>query len=114
MKLLKDNQMTFLKYDLDILVRKDHKLRKVEELVSFILFAKKFANLSFAIGRKGYGIEVGIRCLFLQFFYDLSDRQLEERLSDDISFRWFCGFSIEGVLQNEKKNFLTGLTGFTG
>ncbi len=95
MKLLKDNQMTFLKYDLDILVRKDHKLRKVEELVSFILFAKKFANLSFAIGRKGYGIEVGIRCLFLQFFYDLSDRQLEERLSDDISFRWFCGFSIE-------------------
>jgi IS5 family transposase len=94
MKLLKENQMTFLKYDLDLLVRKNHKLRKVESLISFLIIAKTFSKLAKGLGRKGYGIEIGIRCLFLQFFYDLSDRQLEERLSDDISFRWFCGFSI--------------------
>lgn len=95
MKILKDIQMTFLKYDLEVLVRKDHKLRKVEKLVSFIIIAKRFSKLAKELGRKGYGIEVGIRCLFLQFFYDLSDRQLEERLNDDIAFRWFCGFSIK-------------------
>lgn len=87
--------MTFLKYDLDLLVRPDHKLRRVNDLVSFIIISKRFSNLAKKLGRNGYGIEIGIKCLFLQFFYDLSDRQLEERLCDDISFRWFCGFTIK-------------------
>ncbi len=46
-----------------------------------------------AIGRSGYGLDVGLRCLYLQFHYDLSDRQLEQRLRFDIAFKWFCGFT---------------------
>ena len=38
---------------------------------------------------------MGIKCLFLQFFYDLSDREMENRLRDDLAFRWFCGISLE-------------------
>jgi len=40
-------------------------------------------------------LDVGIKCLFLQFWYDLSDRELEDRLRDDNGFRWFCGFGLE-------------------
>ena len=74
---------------------KNHKLRKVDELVSFSIIARSFDKFSKELGRKGYGIEVGIKSLFLQFFYDLSDRQCEERLAYDMAFRWFCGFSID-------------------
>jgi IS5 family transposase len=31
----------------------------------------------------------------LQFYYDLSDRQLEERLHYDIVFKLFCNFTLE-------------------
>ncbi|MCP4049422.1 MAG: transposase [bacterium] len=31
--------------------------------------------------------------MYLQFHYDLSDRQLEQRLRFDIAFKWFCGFT---------------------
>ncbi|MSR88662.1 MAG: transposase [Candidatus Margulisbacteria bacterium] len=34
-----------------------------------------------------------MRCVHLQFYYDLSDRELEKRLRFDIVFRWVCGFS---------------------
>ena len=47
------------------------------------------------IGRSGYGVDVGCRCLYLQFHYDLSDRELEQRLRFDIAFKWFCGFSAD-------------------
>ena len=31
--------------------------------------------------------------MYLQFHYDLSDRQMETRLRFDIAFKWFCGFT---------------------
>lgn len=86
--------MTFIRYDLDTLVRPDHVLRKINQLISFRNIAITYKELEKNVGRQGYGLETGIRCLYLQFHYDLSDRQLEERLQDDLAFRWFCGFSL--------------------
>lgn len=86
--------MTVFRYDLNKLVRQDHPLRKVNELISFQEIAVGFKELKKAKGRKGYGVEAGIKSLFLQFYYDLSDRQLEERMKDDLSFRWFVGLSL--------------------
>lgn len=85
----------FMKYDLEKIVGKDHCLRKVSAVVCFGAIALGFVELFKGIGRKGYGVETGIKALFLQFFYDLSDRQLEERLKYDMAGRWFCGFTIE-------------------
>ncbi len=85
----------FMKYDLEKIVEQNHSLRRVASLVSFSSIAQGFKELLKEVGRKGYGVEVGIKALFLQFFYDLSDRQLEERLRHDMAFRWFCGFTIE-------------------
>lgn len=85
----------FMKYDLEKIVGNDHCLRKVSVVVSFGAIAEGFRELFKETGRKGYGVEVGIKTLFLQFFYDLSDRELEERVKYDMAFRWFCGFTIE-------------------
>ena len=95
MKILKEEQMTFMRYDLEELVRENHVLRKINTLINFKILARNHKNLATTVGRKGYGVEVGIRSLLLQFYYDLSDRQLEERLTDDIAFRWFCGFNLD-------------------
>ena len=95
MKILGDNQMNFMRYEMEDLVCSGHRLRKVKKMINFSIIANTFSDLETTVGRKGYGVEVGIKCLFLQFFYDLSDREFEERLRDDISFRWFCGFSLK-------------------
>lgn len=85
----------FWNYDLNKIVKEDHPLRKVNEIVSFGVIAESFNELAKETGRPGYGVETGIRSLFLQFDYDLSDREMEERLRYDIGFKWFCGFGIE-------------------
>lgn len=87
--------MTFIKYDLDKIVQEDHVLRKIDSLISFQKISRKYIELKTTVGRQGYGLEVGIKSLFLQFYYDLSDRQLEERLRYDMALRWFCGMSLD-------------------
>jgi len=64
-------------------------------VVDFAKIARKYVELKTLLGRKGYGLSVGIRGLFLQFYYDLSDREMENRLRDDLGFRWFCGIGLE-------------------
>ena len=43
---------------------------------------------------EGYGIERLFRCLLLQFLEDLSDRELELFLKENMAAKWFCGFSL--------------------
>jgi IS5 family transposase len=42
-----------------------------------------------------------LKALYLASLYDLSDPQLEEALLDRVSFRLFCGFSLEAVTPDE-------------
>lgn len=87
--------MTFMRYDLTQLVSLNHLLRRIDQTVSFKMIAQRYRELVKQTGRKGYGVEVGIKSLYLQFHYDLPDRGMEERLRDDMAFRWFCGLNLE-------------------
>lgn len=87
----------FMKYDLEKLVDSNHPLRKVSSTIYFDVITEGFKELLKNNGRKGYGVTFGIKCLFLQFFYDLSDRQMEERLRHDMAFKWFCDLAIDEV-----------------
>lgn len=95
MKIEKEHQMTFMRYELEDLVCPDHRLRKIKEVIDFGVISKSFSDFEKQTGRKGYGVERGLESLFLQFYYDLSDREFEERIRDDMSFRWFCGFELK-------------------
>ena len=88
--------MAFYDYDLTEQVKGKHELSKIEEVVGFSGLVYRFKDLANSVGRQGYGVEVGIKALYLQFHYDLSDRELEERLRFDIAFKWFCGFTAFG------------------
>lgn len=87
--------MTIFHYDLEKLVSANHVLRKIEDTINFKYIANDFRVLKTDSGRNGYGLEVAIKSLFLQFFYDMSDRETEDRLRDSMAFKWFCGFKID-------------------
>lgn len=90
--------MSFMYYDLGSKVKKTHPLRQLDNLINFksLLYrVSELQELDQNVGRKGYGVEVGLKSFVLQFYYDLSDRELEERLRYDIAFRWFCGFEFD-------------------
>ena len=87
--------MLIFSYDLEKIVSADHELRKIASVVDFVKIARKFVELKTTVGRKGYGLDVGIKCVFLQFFYDLSDREMENRLRHDMALRWFCAMKLD-------------------
>ena len=87
--------MAFYDYDLSEQVKAGkHELCDIERIVRFSSLMYRFKELETSVGRSGYGIEVGIKALYLQFHYDLSDRELEKRLRFDLGFKWFCGFTV--------------------
>lgn len=86
--------MGFADCDLDKIVEKKHPLRKIKGLISFKDLACLIKDCAAELGRQGYGLEVALKCLYLQFHYDLSDRQLEEKIRYDIAIRWFLDLEI--------------------
>ena len=87
--------MSFMDYDLSKVVKEDHPLWQAARLISFERLAYRIKDCTSETGRKGYGLVVALKCLFLQFRCDLSDRQLEEQLRYNIAYRWFCGFNLD-------------------
>jgi len=93
MKLHRRNQMAFYDIDLNEQVENNHELWDINETVNISSLSYRLTDLETDIGRHGYGIDVGLKCMFLQFLYDLSDRELEKELRFNIAYKWFCGFS---------------------
>lgn len=88
-------QMYFNDYDLEKMVPEDHDLRRMKERLPVEEIAMEREEWKKCLGREGYGMEVGLRALFLQFLGDYSDREMEEQLRFNIAYKWFCGFKME-------------------
>jgi transposase len=86
--------------DLEKRVRADHPLRVIREVANAAL-----KSLSDALMRskscirdsaESIPLERLMRALLLQAFYSVrSERQLVERIDDDLLFRWFVGLDVE-------------------
>ena len=82
---------------LGMLVDKNHQYRKLLKLLNFLSLCKPIIKLNRdenTGGKEGYGIITLFKCIFLQFLEDLSDRQLERYLKENIAAKLFCGFNI--------------------
>ena len=80
---------------LDQLVTKDHSYRKMLSMINFPALCKplkKYAKESHT--ELGYGIHTLFKTILLQFMEDLSDRELEKYLQENISAKLFCGFQL--------------------
>lgn len=79
---------------LEKLVAKDHAYRKVREMLPFGKLVKPFRKLYSDKGAKGIDVEKGFAALLLQFWEDLSDRQMEKALQENTAMKWFCGYRL--------------------
>lgn len=83
---------------LNQIVRTDHPYRKVLEIVDFTSLCKSLHDCySLDSGASGYPIETGFKCLLLQQWEDLSDREMERFLQDNNATKLFCGFTLTDV-----------------
>lgn len=78
----------------DQMVSKDHRYRRFMELWDFKDVDKTLSRVKADNPNEGYGVPRLFRCLLLQFLEDLSDRELEIFLQENVAGRWFCGFSL--------------------
>jgi IS5 family transposase len=76
------------------LVPADHAYVQIKDLVDFEELTRPLKGIYSELGRGGYPLSQGFRCLVIQFLNDLSDRALEAHLRDSLSAKYFCGFSL--------------------
>jgi len=76
------------------LVRADHAYRRLVQVVDWRQLTKPLEKLYSELGRGGYPVQQGFRCLLLQFLEDLSDRELERYLQENVAGKYFCGFEL--------------------
>ncbi len=76
------------------LVGADHPYRRLLGLIPFAeLCAPLRANYS-SLGRAGYPVDAVFKALLLQWMEDLSDRELERFLAENVAAKLFCGFEL--------------------
>ena len=79
---------------LDQLVPSDHIYRKFKDLWDLSIIESELEEIEINSDHKGFGIFRLFLSLLLQFMDDLSDRELEEAIRSNNSFKWFCQFSL--------------------
>lgn len=79
---------------LDDLVSEDHLYRQFLSIWSFKGVAKRLSPLQKDNANEGYGLLRLFKCLLLQYLEDLSDRELEQFLKDNVAAKFFCDFGL--------------------
>src|ERR1700744_3578422 len=93
---MSDQQISFAEALLDPRIGLRGKLKALSELIDWTPLAVQAGKVRPAeIGRNPYDALAMLKALYLASLYDLSDPALEEALIDRVSFRLFCGFSLE-------------------
>lgn len=80
--------------NLEDLVPSNHAYRKFTRIWSFKNVEKRLSHLVKDNNNQGFGILRLFKCLLLQFMEDISDRELERFMQDNLSAKWFCGFGL--------------------
>jgi transposase, IS5 family len=80
--------------DLSDLVRPDHPYRRLMSIVSFDVLCAPLRSKYSELGRDGYAVCSMFKALVVQWMEDLSDRELERFLEENLAGKLFCGFSL--------------------
>ena len=79
---------------LDGLVSPYHPYRKFEAVVDLDALARPLQALYSDRGRPELGADRAFRMLVLQFLEDVSDREMERFMCENLAAKWFCGFGL--------------------
>ena len=86
-------QMVIL--DIDSMIPEDHLLKRINNCVNFDFIYEKAAPYYSHVGRKSIDPVVLIKMLLIGYLYGIkSERRLEEEVSLNLAYRWFCGIDL--------------------
>lgn len=75
-------------------VPSDHAYRKLKRIIKFTKLIKPLKSLYSPLGQHGIPIKKGFKTLLIQFWEDLSDREMESAVRENMAIRWFCEFGL--------------------
>ena len=104
-------QMVIL--DIDSMIPDNHLLRQIKNCVNFDFIYEKAAPYYSNTGRKSIDPVILIKMLLIGYLYGIkSERRLEEEVSLNLAYRWFCGIDLMHKVpdhstfsQNRKRRF---------
>ena len=90
-----DNQMQLIVLDIDSMVPQNHLLRQIKNCVNFEFIYEKAAPYYSHTGRKSIDPVIMIKMLLIGYLYGIkSERRLEEEVSLNLAYRWFCELDL--------------------
>jgi IS5 family transposase len=90
-----EKTMTFLETNINELVSSNHPYRRILEIIDFKELTRDLRKCYSRLGRGGYPIESGFKALLLQYMEDLSHREAQRFLEENLAGKLFCGFSLK-------------------
>ena len=108
-------QIQLVILDIDSMIPKDHLLKRIKDCVNFDFIYEKAAPYYSHVGRKSIDPVVLIKMLLIGYLYGIkSERRLEEEVSLNLAYRWFCGIDLmqrvpdhSTFSQNRRRRFQT-------
>lgn len=88
-------QLNFHSQIFERCVPSTHVYRRMASCLDMKRLSQQIEHKYSKIGTTGYPVESAIKMLLLQFVEEVSDREMERAVRENMAFRWFCGFSPE-------------------
>jgi transposase len=109
----KNGQIQMVILDIDYMIPDDHLLRQIKDCVNFNFIYEKASPYYSNVGRKSIDPVVLIKMLLIGYPYGIkSERRLEEEVSLNLAYRWFCRIDLmhrvpdhSTFSQNRKRRF---------
>ena len=90
-----DKQVQMIILDIDSMIPQNHLLRQIKNCVNFDFIYEKTAPYYSNVGRKSIDPVVMIKMLLIGYLYGIkSERRLEEEVSLNLAYRWFCDLDL--------------------
>jgi IS5 family transposase len=78
-----------------LLSQRSHFLKDLSQVVDFSFVKAACKDFYVDWGRDPWDPVLMFKMVFLQFLYDLSDREIEEQATFNMAYKWFLGLSAE-------------------
>ena len=75
-------------------IPKGHAYRKLNRVINFSKLTRPLKSLYSGKGQHGIPVKKGFKALLIQFWEDLSDREMESAVRENMAIRWFVGFGL--------------------
>ena len=109
-----NGQIQMVILDIDSMIPDNHLLRQIKNCVNFDFIYEVAAPYYSNTGRKSIDPVILIKMLLVGYLYGIkSERRLEEEVSLNLAYRWFCGIDLTQRVpdhstfsQNRRRRFL--------